>query len=147
MSESDLIKQVSILASAVREMDGSLRDLSEAIQASRRSRAKEFAKDACHLAVMNARKVRNLGGIVTVPAPAPAPTVPVNDTTSRALRTAAQNLLFDVILAVIVVLLPAFQGDLGAVNWGILLASVVKTLVVTVFAAVQRFIETNRLTQ
>jgi hypothetical protein len=72
------------------------------------------------------------------------PTQPVNDTKSRALRTAAQNLLFDLILAVIVVLLPAFQGDLHAINWGVLLASVVKTAVVTALAATQRYVETNR---
>jgi hypothetical protein len=66
------------------------------------------------------------------------------DTKSRALRTAAQNLLFDVVLAVILVLTPAFQGDLDQVNWGLLFASVIKTVVVTAFAAAQRYIETNR---
>jgi hypothetical protein len=66
------------------------------------------------------------------------------DAKSRALRTAAQNLVFDAVLAIILVLTPAFQGDLDQVNWGLLLAAVVKTAVVTLFAAVQRYIETNR---
>lgn len=68
----------------------------------------------------------------------------MSDIKSRALRTAAQNLLFDIVLAVVVVVLPAFQGDLSAVNWGLLISSLVKTVAVTTLSAVQRYVESVR---
>lgn len=72
-----------------------------------------------------------------------APTPP--DVKNRALRTAAQNLLFDALLAVILILLPVFTTeDLTAVDWGIVGMSVLKTVVVTVFAGVHRYLETHR---
>jgi hypothetical protein len=71
------------------------------------------------------------------------PAIP-SDTKSRALRTAAQNLGFDLALAIILVAQPAFSGDLASVNWGLLGASLLKTVVVTFLAAAQRYVETNR---
>jgi hypothetical protein len=68
--------------------------------------------------------------------------VPVGDVRSRVLRTLAQNLLFDVLLAVIVVVVPIINAG-GPVNWALLGASVLKTALVTAFAGVQRLLESR----
>lgn len=64
-----------------------------------------------------------------------------SDAKSRAARTVLQNLLVDVVLAVVVVVLPLVSGD--AVNWGLVLASVAKTALVTALAFVQRTAEAS----
>jgi hypothetical protein len=61
------------------------------------------------------------------------------DAGSRALRTLAQNLLVDIVLAVVVVILPLVSGD--AVNWGLVVASAAKTALVTALAFVHRTAE------
>jgi hypothetical protein len=71
---------------------------------------------------------------VTAPTP--------GDVKSRTLRTLAQNLLFDVLLAVVVVVLPLVQA--ATVDWRIVLASVVKTAMVTALAGIQRTLESRR---
>jgi hypothetical protein len=64
-----------------------------------------------------------------------------SDASSRAIRTLLQNLVFDVLLAVIVVVLPLVQA--ATVDWRLVLASVIKTAVVTALAWGQRAIETR----
>lgn len=68
--------------------------------------------------------------------------VPPGDVKSRTLRTLAQNLLIDVFLAVIVVVLPLIQA--ATVDWRIVLASLVKTALVTALAGIQRALESAR---
>jgi hypothetical protein len=63
------------------------------------------------------------------------------DAKSRAWRTFLQNLLVDVVLAVVVVILPLVSGD--AVNWGLVAASAAKTALVTLLAFVQRAAEAS----
>jgi hypothetical protein len=65
------------------------------------------------------------------------------DVKSRTLRTLAQNLAFDVLLAVIVVVLPLVQA--ATVDWRIVAASVLKTAMVTALAGVQRVLESRRV--
>lgn len=65
-----------------------------------------------------------------------------SDAKSRALRTLAQNLGFDVLLAVVLVALPLVQAE--HVDYGLILASVIKTAVVTALAFIQRSLETRR---
>lgn len=62
-----------------------------------------------------------------------------SDASSRAWRTLAQNLLFDVLLGVGLVVVPLIQAE--HVDWRLVLASVVKTAVVTVIAFLQRTLE------
>lgn len=70
-------------------------------------------------------------------------TAPVpGDVKSRTLRTLAQNLLFDVLLAVVVVVLPLVQA--ATVDWRIVLASIAKTAMVTALAGIQRTLESRR---
>lgn len=64
------------------------------------------------------------------------------DASSRALRTLAQNALFDVLLAVVVVVLPLIQAQ--EVDWRIVAASAVKTAIVTAFSFLQRTLEARR---
>ncbi|TCO57111.1 hypothetical protein [Actinocrispum wychmicini] len=81
---------------------------------------------------------------MTTPTPPPGPDpIPSTsaDANSRALRTLLQNLLFDVLLAVIVVVLPLVQAT--TVDWSLVIGSVIKTAVVTTLSWVQRAIETR----
>lgn len=66
----------------------------------------------------------------------------MSETTVRALRTAAQNLLFDALVLIVAVLVPAIQDD--ATNWALVWSSLVKTVAVTVLSAVHKFVETHR---
>lgn len=61
------------------------------------------------------------------------------DAKSRAWRTLGQNLVVDVVLAVVVVVLPLVSGN--DVNVGLVVASAAKTALVTVLAFVQRTAE------
>lgn len=71
-----------------------------------------------------------------------APPATVPDAKTRALRTLAQNLLFDVLLAVVLVVLPLVQAE--HVDYGLVLASVAKTAAVTALAFIQRALEARR---
>ncbi|GGM75441.1 hypothetical protein GCM10012275_52620 [Longimycelium tulufanense] len=67
-----------------------------------------------------------------------------SDVKSRALRTLAQNLLFDVLLAVVVVVLPLVQDE--KVDYHLILGSAAKTAFVTALAFLQRTLEARRTT-
>ncbi|TCO47290.1 hypothetical protein [Actinocrispum wychmicini] len=78
----------------------------------------------------------------TLPSRKDKDSMPTTDTRNRALRTLAQNLAFDALLAVILVLLPAIQAE--HINWSLLLASIAKTAAVTILAGTQRWLENRR---
>jgi len=63
------------------------------------------------------------------------------DAKSRAWRTLLQNLLVDVVLAVVVVVMPLVSGN--DVNVGLVVASAVKTALVTALAFIQRTAEAS----
>jgi len=76
---------------------------------------------------------------VVVPAETVAGTA--KDARNRAVRTFLQNLAVDVVVALLLVIYPVVSGaqDLSQVQWGLLAASVLKTLVVTVLSFLMRF--------
>lgn len=67
--------------------------------------------------------------------------VPV-DAKSRALRTLLQGFVFDVLLAVVVVVLPLVQAEV--VDWKLVAVSAVKTAAVAAFSFAQRYLESHR---
>jgi hypothetical protein len=78
---------------------------------------------------------------MTEPAPTPTPTPA--DARTRALRTLLQNLVIDVLLAIILVLMPVVQGS-GSIDWRLLLASLLKTAFATVLSYGQRYLEAKK---
>lgn len=66
----------------------------------------------------------------------------VGDARSRALRTLGQNLLIDVVLAVILVVLPLLQAE--TVQWGLVLAAVGRTAAATIIAFLHRSLDSYR---
>jgi hypothetical protein len=73
------------------------------------------------------------------PTPAPTPA----DAKTRALRTLLQNLVIDVLLAIVLVLMPVVQGS-GTIDWRLLLASLLKTVFATLLSYSQRFLEAKK---
>jgi hypothetical protein len=66
------------------------------------------------------------------------------DARVRALRTLFQNLVIDVLVAIIIVVMPAIQSSSASIDWRLLLASLVKTVLVTLLSYGQRYLEARR---